>query len=136
MFVLKHYFPALSWAVIILILTLLPPQALPKVPEWNLVSISSLAHLFFFMTWAFLLLMGFFRSNINAANRNYNRIWLTFILAVSYGALIELLQGWMRLGRQPDVADIFFNTVGALLGIVFFYLVKKFLIKENLTFDK
>lgn len=126
---LKPYLPALSWAAIILILTLLPPQALPKVPDWNLISISSLAHLFFFMTWAFLLLVGSFRSNTNSTRRKYSRTGLTFILAVSYGALIELLQGWMRLGRQPDIADIFFNTVGALLGIISFYLVKKFFIK-------
>lgn len=132
----KPYFPALSWAAIILILTLLPPQALPKVPDWSLISISSLAHLFFFMTWALLLLLGFFRSNSNTGNRKYSRIWFTFILAVSYGALIEVLQGLMRLGRQPDVADIFFNTVGALLGIASFYLIKKLFIKENLPFKR
>ncbi len=130
------YIPALSWAAIILILTLLPPQALPKVPNWSLISISSLAHLFFFMTWAFLLLIGFFRSNVNSTNRKYSRVWLTFILAVSYGALIELLQGLMRLGRQPDVADIFFNTVGALLGIISFYLLKNVIIKETLPTGK
>ena len=126
MLILKPYFPALSWAAIILILTLLPPQALPKVPDWNLISVSSLAHLFFFMTWAFLLLLGFFRANASSTSLSYSRIGLTFILAVSYGALIEVLQGLMRLGRQPDVADIFFNTVGALLGIASFYLVKSF----------
>ncbi len=73
-----------------------------------------------------MLLVGFFRSKTNPANRKYSSTLFTFVLAVSYGALIEVLQGLMRLGRQPDMADIFFNTIGALLGIIFFYLVKKF----------
>lgn len=122
---LKPYLPALSWAAVILVLTLLPPQALPKVPEWNVISINSLAHLFVFLVWAFLLLIGFFRSSTNALSGKYGII-LTLILAVSYGALIELLQGWMRLGRQPDVVDIVYNTIGALLGIVLFYSVKSY----------
>ncbi|WP_147275702.1 VanZ family protein [Adhaeribacter pallidiroseus] len=112
---------------------MLPPQALPKVPDWSLTSIHSLAHLFIFMTWAFLLLTGFFRA---ATSGKYNRIWVTFILAVSYGALIEVLQGLMRLGRQPDIVDIFFNTLGALLGIAAFFLVKKFFVKEPLRAAK
>ncbi len=120
---LKSYFPALGWAALILILTLLPPQALPKVPDWNIISVNSLAHLFVFMVWAFLVLDGSTRSSSTSGIRR-NRILFTLILAVSYGALIELLQGLMRLGRQPDVADIAFNTVGALLGILFFYLFK------------
>ncbi len=120
---LKSYFPALGWAALILILTLLPPQALPKVPDWNIISVNSLAHLFVFMVWAFLVLDGSTRSSSTSGIRR-NRILFTLILAVSYGALIELLQGLMRLGRQPDVADIAFNTVGAFLGILFFYLFK------------
>ncbi len=126
---LKPYFPAIAWATVILILTLLPPQALPKVPNWDLISINSLAHLFVFLVWAFLLLFGFYRSNVNGLTYRFSSILFTFILAVSYGALIELLQGLMRLGRQPDIADIFFNTIGAVLGIIFFYLVKQFFVQ-------
>ncbi|MDQ4141359.1 MAG: VanZ family protein [Bacteroidota bacterium] len=122
---LKSYLPALGWGTIILILTLLPPQALPKVPNWNIISVNSLAHLFVFLVWAFLLLDGFARSSPTPQLRK-NRIVLTLLLAVSYGALIELLQGLMRLGRQPDIVDIFYNTAGALLGIMLFYLVRRY----------
>ncbi|QNF31710.1 VanZ family protein [Adhaeribacter swui] len=123
---LLPYIPAVIWASIILVLTLLPPQALPKVPDWSLISINSLAHLFVFLIWSFLILFGYYRSKSNLVTRNINSIIITLLLAVSYGALIELLQGLMRLGRQPDIADIYFNTIGAVLGIIFFYLVKKY----------
>lgn len=123
---LKPYLPAITWATVILVLTLLPPQVLPKVPNWDLISVNSLAHLFVFLVWAFLLLFGFYRSNVNGLTKKFSSVLFTFILAVSYGALIELLQGFMRLGRQSDIADIFFNTIGALLGIISFYLIKNF----------
>ncbi|PSR56310.1 hypothetical protein AHMF7605_23830 [Adhaeribacter arboris] len=115
----------MGWAALILILTLLPPQALPKVPDWNIISINSLAHLFVFMVWAFLVLDGFAKSSAGSGLRK-NSILFTLLLAISYGALIELLQGFMRLGRQPDIVDIVFNTTGALLGIMFFFLVKRY----------
>ncbi|QMU30183.1 VanZ family protein [Adhaeribacter radiodurans] len=119
----KPYLPAVGWAALILILTLLPPQALPKVPDWNIISIHSLAHLFVFMVWAFLVLDGFTKSSAGSGLRT-SQIFLTLFLAISYGIIIELLQGFMRLGRQPDIVDVVYNTVGALLGILFFYLVK------------
>ncbi len=114
----KSYLPALAWGFVILILTLVPPQALPKVPQWNLLSFDSLAHAFVFMVWSFLLLFGSARASF----RRFNT-WGTFLAAVSYGAIIELLQGLMRLGRHPDWKDIVCNTVGAVLGIVLFYTV-------------
>ena len=121
----RSYIPALGWALIILILTLAPPQALPKVPKWDLISVNSLAHLFVFLVWAFLLLTGFARSAQNLSFRS-SGTWITLLLAVCYGALIELLQGLMRLGREPDVVDIVYNTIGALLGTVLFYLFRRY----------
>ena len=120
----KSYRPALGWALVILVLTLLPPQALPKVPKWDLISVSSLAHVTVFLVWAFLLLYGFFRTEANFSSRAKGT-WLALLLAVSYGALIEVLQGIMRLGRQPDIVDIGYNTIGAVMGILLFYFVRR-----------
>jgi VanZ family protein len=90
-----------------------------------LLSFDSLAHAFVFMVWSFLLLFGSSRASAQRLNT-----WSTLLAAVGYGALIELLQGLMRLGRHPDWKDIVCNTFGAILGVLLFYagssLLRKF----------
>ena len=47
------------------------------------------------------------------------------IFAAAFGALIEVLQGVMNLGREMDAVDMVANSLGALLGGGLFALVTK-----------
>jgi len=48
-----------------------------------------------------------------------------FLLAVSYGALIELCQLLSPTGRSADVADALANTVGSATAVLCIWLYKK-----------
>ncbi len=43
-------------------------------------------------------------------------VWLALAL-LAFGALIEVAQGLMRLGRQADVNDVVADGVGILIGL-------------------
>ncbi|MGV3539285.1 MAG: VanZ family protein [Rufibacter sp.] len=117
----KLYAPALGWAVLILIGTLLPAQALPPVPDWDLLSVDTLAHAVLFGGQLLLLLFGLRRDT--SARPTGKTISICFLAVSAFGVLVEILQGNMGLGRAYDPADMVSNSIGCLLGLLAWLLV-------------
>jgi hypothetical protein len=44
-------------------------------------------------------------------------LWLALAL-LGFGALIELLQGWMGMGRQAEWLDLRADAIGIALGLL------------------
>jgi VanZ family protein len=109
---LKKFIPAIIWAALILILTLLPGKTIPGVPVWG---IDKIAHLFLFAVLMYLALQGLGNQGIVK-----KKIIILFLLCFSYGILIEILQNFIP-GRSFSVYDITANTAGIAVG----YLVQK-----------
>jgi VanZ family protein len=42
----------------------------------------------------------------------------TLVALLAFGALMELLQGWMGMGRAADVKDMLANSLGILAGLL------------------
>lgn len=42
---------------------------------------------------------------------------LVAILMLALGVVIELLQNWMALGRTAEIADVYADSVGIMLGL-------------------
>lgn len=96
---------------------------MPEVPEWELISFHTASHAVVFFILAVLALRSFskitslflFKQNVGLA---------ALLLSVAFGAIIEWLQTAMHVGRQGDFMDIISNSIGTLLGIVFFYIFR------------
>lgn len=43
-----------------------------------------------------------------------------FVFSFLFGVFVELMQHFFIPGRQGDIFDVMFNTIGCLLGIVLF----------------
>lgn len=43
---------------------------------------------------------------------------IAFLALLAFGATMELLQGWMSLGRTADHRDMLANTIGATFGLL------------------
>ncbi len=50
---------------------------------------------------------------------------LAFIASVSFGILMEILQGVLTKTRQSDVNDVIANTIGVILALLMLILLKK-----------
>jgi aminopeptidase YwaD len=121
---LTYNLPALLWATVILLLTLLPAASLPQVPTWELISIPTLAHAGVFFILAVLLLRGFSRQT-RFPGLSRQAALLTLIGSVLFGAGIEGLQMVLNWGRQGDPLDVISNSIGTIAGIAAYYWVLK-----------
>lgn len=104
--------PPLAWGGLILCLSLMPlPPGASDLPGWDkLLHAAAYGLLSFFVAWA-LDDSRPFRLKISVA---------AFVITVVFGAVLELLQGAMPLGRTAEWGDLVADGVGALLGCVIF----------------
>ncbi|WP_345168141.1 hypothetical protein [Nibribacter koreensis] len=120
----RYYAPALGWAVVILIGTLLPANALPPAPEWDFLTFDSLVHAIIFGTQLFLLLWALHKDP--SVTLSSLTIFLAFLAVVSFGVGTEFLQGAMPFGRVTSPVDAISNAVGGVFGLAFWGLSRRF----------
>jgi VanZ family protein len=114
--VLLSFLPAVSWAILLLVLSLMPTSgildfSLPQIPH-----IDKIAHLVMYAMMGLLLSLGF--STLFPEQKK--RIVLyPAILASTYGLIMEILQ-FHTSYRSFEWGDIAANTLGAILGAISF----------------
>ncbi len=62
-----------------------------------------------------------------------NSIFITAIIAVFYGAAIEIFQGLFTRSRTPDMYDLAANTAGIATAILIIKIYKKRKAKQSST---
>lgn len=78
----------------------------------------AIAYFIFMLLWYFTVRLRFkFQKNI--------ALLVAFIGAISFGIVIEVLQGVLTQNRQSDVNDVVANTIGAILALLMLILIKK-----------
>ncbi|MDO7887459.1 VanZ family protein [Hymenobacter cheonanensis] len=98
----------LLWVVVMLVLTLTPAQEMPRMPEWKLLSFDTAAH-----AGVFAVLAGL--AWLWARQRVRYPVSLVLLGCIVFGALIEVLQYAMQLGRHAEWTDLLSDTIGAAL---------------------
>ena len=110
------FWKTVAWTVFILVLFLIPPQNIPGNRE--IPYLDKAVHMVFFMIFTIL----FMRDMLKIKGLKYISpayIIVTFLVVLSLAIMIELLQDKMKLGREGDIIDIYFDLVGFLLGMLF-----------------
>lgn len=127
---LKNNRWSILWGVFIFILTLMPGNAIPRIPMWfDRLHPDKLVHLFIFAVFAFLLINGFRKQNNPPFIKRYALAWAIGI-GLIMGGMTELLQGWLIPGRVADWKDFFADTIGTM-GIVIPLWAHRFLSDES-----
>lgn len=114
---LKSYKFSILWALLIVVLSVLPGSQFPKTHITNL---DLLVHFFFYSTFHFLLLAERFCET--QKKMETQEFTVTFLIALSFGGGIELVQGTEWVSRSAEVSDFLANTFGAVIGWVIFKL--------------
>ncbi|QKG57365.1 VanZ family protein [Hymenobacter sp. BRD128] len=96
------------WVVVVLVLTLTPAQEMPRTPEWKLLSFDTAAH-----AGVFAVLAGL--AWLWARRRVRRPAGWVLLGCIAFGALIEVLQYAMQLGRYAEWTDLLSDTIGAAL---------------------
>lgn len=122
MFLRYNLFP-LCWALIILLLTLMPGSNMPDLSIWDLFSFDKFAHMLVFLVLVFTLIIGLTKQYTFAKIRKHS-VAYALAFSVLYGLIIEVVQ-MMSPGRSFEVLDFVADTAGCLAGRGIFYLVYK-----------
>ena len=96
---------AFLWAILILVLCGLPGSNFPKLSFLEWLRPDKIVHLILFGIQSYLLIIGFIRQDRFPGLRA-NAIRLGVLLSISYGALVEVLQTTVFIGRSGDICEI------------------------------
>ncbi len=124
---LQYNLFGLSWAAVILVLTVSPGHEMPKTLDWNLLAFDTFSHFFVFGLLTLLLIVGFTKQFAFSKLRS-NAVVYAIGIGIVYGILIEGMQS-MIPGRYFAFVDILANTIGCFTGYLAFLLIYKFSFK-------
>ncbi|MDP2723835.1 MAG: VanZ family protein [Bacteroidales bacterium] len=121
---IKRFWPAVAWAILILILTGVPGTYFPEVETfWEWLTPDKIVHMGIFGVQVFLILLGFDPQYLAGKNR-YVVVIGAAIVTILYGLITELLQHFVFIGRDGNMFDFLADAAGALLGLLAYYLLK------------
>lgn len=120
---MRRLWPALVWALLILVLTGLPGSYFPEVTSfWDWLAPDKAVHLFIFGVQAYLLFFA-----IKPQYLPYKQRYLFVILAttatVLFGLATELLQRYVFYGRDGNTFDFLADAVGVFFGWLAYYFI-------------
>ena len=89
----------------------------------NLFSFDKIIHMVLFAFQFWFLVIGIIKQRTFSYKRNRSAR-LAFIITSIYGAVIELIQGYV-VNRNMDPMDMLANTIGAGIGWLMYYYFKR-----------
>lgn len=111
------FIPAIIWFIISTVLLALPGNDLPQSSFFNFPYFDKMVH----FTMFFLLTVFFsYPFTIRLHNKQAIKSWFVSIAlyALAYGIVMEFVQKFFVLGRSFDVADVMFDGLGSLVGML------------------
>jgi len=111
----------LLWLSVMLVLTLTPAQDMPDTPAWKLLSFDTAAHAGVFAVLAGL---GWLWARQQPGLRG-RAAGVVLLGCIAFGALIEVLQYSMHLGRHAEWSDLLSDTIGAVLGLALLLALRR-----------
>lgn len=116
-----------TWAAIIFVACLIPGR---EVPSLSIFQYDKVLHCGIFALLAFLFLFLFEEPTLKKHGA------LSFLVCTAYGYFVETMQGsGITEGRTFDHFDALADSVGAILGVLFFFLLKYLTDKELHSVD-
>jgi len=120
--VLRKLWPAIAWAIGIIILTGMPSSFIPRTITFlDWASPDKIVHFILFGGQSFLILYAF-REQYFEGNKRFLIAAVAISIGIVYGLLTEVLQHYVFVGRNGNSFDFLADGVGAFIGFLAFYL--------------
>lgn len=112
----RNHIYLLVWLSILLYGSLSSPSHLPNLILFK--HADKVIHFLMYFGLSFLLVPSLLKDRMSRLN-----IFLSFFIAVIFGATMEYFQDIMAQNRTASIFDFIFNCIGSLTGIGFFKLI-------------
>jgi VanZ family protein len=120
---IRRFWPAMAWAILILFLTGVPGNYFPTVISfWDWLSPDKVVHLVIFAVQAYLIIYGMQPQYLNKRQR-YLLVIIGTLATILFGLITEVLQSYVFIGRDGNIFDFLADGLGALIGLVAYYLL-------------
>ncbi len=120
---IRKLWPALAWALFILILTGVPGTYFPKVSTfWDWLSPDKAIHIFLFGVQTFLILFALRKQYLVGKNRFLSGS-IILSITILFALLTEVLQAYVYIGRNGNVYDFIADAVGVGVGLLAYNLL-------------
>lgn len=121
-----YFFSTIIWAAIISVFCLVQFKS---VPLGTVSHLDKVVHAFFYFVLTFLLQLFLNESKANWSKKVVKTY--SFVSAILFGIVIELVQETCTATRHADVLDVLANTAGALLSIAVFVMYERIKLKHK-----
>lgn len=125
--IFKYYWPALLWALFILVLCSIKLGDVPDSPLF-FPGFDKLVHCGLCFVFTVFMAWGYIRKQTPRALPN-NALLLITIIAIAYGGLIEILQHYFFTWRSGEWNDLFADIIGILMATFSIFITAKALNK-------
>ncbi len=106
---------AIFWTLSIAFLCLADLNRLPNLPSFGVSGVDKYVHSAFHFGFTLLWSSYFWRTQ---KGRVIKTVYKVLFISVSYGILIEILQGVFTATRKADVMDVLANATGATIAVI------------------
>ena len=115
---IKKFLPGIAWFFIVLVITFLPGEDIPKVGWLDKIYFDKWVHIGLFGGLTFLFCWPFYKSDLSEQKRiNY---FIKIALTASiWGLTTEFIQRFYISGRSFDLLDWAADSLGALIALLF-----------------
>ncbi|MGZ9676820.1 VanZ family protein [Flavobacterium sp. GNP001] len=121
-----YFFSTIIWAAIISVFCLVQFKS---VPLGTVSHLDKVVHAFFYFVLTFLLQLFLNESKANWSKKVVKTY--SFVSAILFGIVIELVQETCTATRHADVLDVLANTTGALLSIGAYSMYERIKLKHK-----
>lgn len=125
--IIRYYWPAILWILLVLYLCTIPGKDIPNDPFFEKIHMDKLVHMGLFGCTVLLLCIGYYRSKGHISFLTLTLFWL---VAAFYGLAIEFIQKYWAVDRSFDMMDAMADAIGALCGIIAFLFVRRWWLKK------
>ncbi|MBT3208215.1 MAG: VanZ family protein [Bacteroidetes bacterium] len=112
----KPFWKVVFATIIIFILSAIPGNVVKEPIFWNA---DKLIHFGMYLIYS-ILLIAYFEGQFKYSKLHNFPLTYALIFAVSYGAILEILQEFVFVHRSGSFADAIANSVGAIVGVIFY----------------
>jgi len=125
----KHIKWAVLWALFILFLCGIPGRDIPHISFLELLSFDKFVHAGIFVVLLLLMVRGFcVQTQFDFLQRNAR--FVSLIICVVYGGLLEIMQGTLFEERSADVYDFIANSFGCFVGLALYNWAERIILSK------
>lgn len=117
--VFRHLLPSILWTALIILLYGLPGGGVPGRTLFDFIPLDKAAHFSVFLLYGIMVNVAIAKHINLPALCNRSSIY-TVLWCVSFGAIMEMIQGTVFVDRTSDVLDVLANFLGTMTGVVIF----------------